>query len=95
MNEVHIDQTVVGKWRVGGELRVQSDLLSMLCVCNLNIQGYYMRMCLCLFQCVERRHWCGGRRQSAEIMAVLMGNLRGSLSIRRIHNIVWSNEEGG
>ena len=47
------------------------------CAYNLNEQGCCMRVCFCLFQCIEK--------DSSRIRAVDINNFRGLLDVRRFN----------
>ena len=49
MNQVQMMPNVVGRWRVGGKLRLLSDLWCMPGVCDMGVRVCCMMHCVCLF----------------------------------------------
>ena len=86
MNPLQMRQSVVGRWRVGGELQVLLGLWLMLGVCSLNARVFHGSLLVpVLSYGSETMIWRGNER--SRIWAVEMDNLRSLMSIRGMDNV--------
>ena len=83
-----MEKKAVGKWPVGGELRVLTDHLWMLEVNNFSVRGWRMILLMAvLMGGREKLVW--EEKEKYKIRAVQMENLRFLMKLRRIDGILY------
>ena len=87
MNEVQMMLSVVGRWRVGGELHVLLGSWLMLKVCSLSAQGglHETLLVIVLMYCSETVIWKDEERY--RIRDVQTNNILGLVGIRRMDKL--------